>query len=229
MLWPLVIGLVLSAGVSLTAWRLHLLTRDGAVAAIVVGTLIYGFGGWRWAALLVLFFATSSVLTRVHAGRKSHPEHRRGRSADQVLANGSVAALFAIWHGVSSSVWIATAFAGAIAAATADTWATEIGLLSKSPPRLVMTKRVVSPGTSGGVTWLGTIGGVAGSALIAGAGMAWLDTPLAGVWLAGFLGMALDSIMGELLERKLHVLDNNGVNLIATTAGAVLAVLASQF
>src|SRR2546429_2326350 len=89
-------GCVLSLVVAATAYALRLLTLGGAAAAVAVGTLVFGFGGWRHAGLLVLFFVTSSALTRLQAQRKPHPEHTRGPSRGQVLANGAGAALLAV-------------------------------------------------------------------------------------------------------------------------------------
>src|SRR5206468_12197817 len=88
---------------------------------------------------------------------------RRGprRTARQVVANGGVAAVAAVLGS-----WPAAA--AAIAAAAADTWATEIGAFSPLPPRLITSGRRVTRGTSGGITVLGTLGRVAGAALIAG-------------------------------------------------------------
>jgi len=226
-------GCVLSLVVAATAYGLRLLTLDGAAAAVAVGTLVFGFGGWRHAGLLVLFFVTSSALTRWQAQRKPHPEHTRGRSGSQVLANGSVATLLAIWAGVSPAPWIDAAFAGAIAASTADTWATEIGLLSKAPPRLITarvlrTRAEVPPGTSGGVTWLGTIAACVGAAVITGFSMTWLGTQPAAIWLAGFIGMTVDSILGATVEGRVRWMTNDGVNLIATATGALLAAVAGR-
>ena len=227
MLSMLVIGFVLSAGVSLTARRLRALTADGAAAAIVVGTLIYGFGGWRPAALLVLFFATSSTLTRLRAQYKPHPEHRRGRSADQVLANGAVATVMAIWYGLTLSPVAAAAVAGAIAASTADTWATELGLLSPSPPRLITTWQTVPPGQSGAISLLGTAGGIAGALLIGAVGSWWVHTSFGVVWIAGVAAMLIDSLMGATVEGRVEGVNNNTINLIATATGTLIAVLRS--
>ncbi len=233
MIEALVIGLALSTAAALAGRALRLLTRSGAVAAVAVGTLIFGSGGWRPAGLLVLFFATSSLLTRFHAARKPHPEHTAGRNGAQVLANGAVAAVLSVWNGISPAPWIWTALAGAIAASTADTWATELGLLSKTPPRLITarllrTDAVVPPGTSGGVTWLGTIAACAGAALIAASSTVWLGTPFAPVWLAGFLAMTLDSILGASVEGRLRWMTNDTVNFIATAVGAILATVFSR-
>ena len=201
------------------------LTRSGAVAAFVVGTVVFGFGGWRAGLLLVTFFATSSALTRWHAERKRHPEHRGGRTAGQVIANGLVAAILAVWFGIAPSLEVITAFAGAIAAATADTWATEVGLLSPSPPRLITTWRRVQAGTSGGVTLLGTAVGAAGASLIARLGQLVFGTSHDVVWIAAMGAMLIDSLLGATLEGRVRWLNNDAVNLAATAAGALIASL----
>jgi len=218
--------------VALAARALRLLTTGGAAAAVGLGTLVLGFGGWPRAALLVLFFATSSALTRWQAGRKPHPEHCTGRTGAQVLANGTVATALAVLETLWPARWATAAFAGAVAASTADTWATEIGLLSTTPPQLITARLLrrrgtVVPGTSGGVTWLGTLAAGAGAALIAGFGTAWLGTRFAPVWLAGFIGMALDSILGATVEGRWRWMTNDTVNLLATIAGAVVAAISS--
>ncbi len=225
---PFVVGFILSLAVSLTAWVLRWLTTDGAVAAILVGTLVFASGGWARAGLLVLFVTSSSILTRWQASRKPHPEHAAGRSAAQVLANGAVATVLSAYGVLHPAPWATVAFAGAIAASTADTWATEIGLLSKTPPRLItagMRRRhaTVSPGTSGGVTWLGAIAACTGSAVIAGMSTMWLGTPLAPVWAGGVFGMALDSLLGATVEGRSRWMTNDAVNLLATVGGATCA------
>jgi uncharacterized protein (TIGR00297 family) len=154
-------------------YRAHALSASGAVAACVVGGTIFGFGGLAWAVLLVLFFVSSSALSFV----KSENERKRRaaaifekggrRDAAQVLANGGVAAAMALVWGLGLGAAAFYAFVGSLAAATADTWATEIGVLSRREPRLITTGRRVQPGTSGGVTLLGS-GASFGGALVMG-------------------------------------------------------------
>ncbi|HXO86332.1 MAG TPA: DUF92 domain-containing protein [Gemmatimonadales bacterium] len=188
------------------------LTRRGTVAALAVGlATVYGFG-WRGVTLLLAFFVSSSLLSRAVEGG-------RGRNERQVLANGGVAALAAL-----AGSW--PAFAGALAAATADTWATEIGSHSPTPPRLITNGRPVPAGTDGGITLLGTAGGIAGALLIAV--LARVLVPggfLMPVAVAGIAGMLLDSLLGATLQGRLTWLDNDAVNLAATAAGAGLAAL----
>lgn len=199
------------------------LTRGGAIAAFVVGTLVFGFGGWQSGLLLLTFFATSSALTRWHAQRKHHPEHRGGRSAGQVIANGLVPTILAVWSGIAPSPLVVAAFAGAIAAATADTWATEVGLLSPSPPRLITTWRAVAPGTSGGVTLLGTAAGAAGAGVIALMSQWLFGTSDDVVWIPAMAAVFIDSMLGATLEGRSRAMNNNTVNLLATISGAALA------
>ena len=120
------------------------LTPDGLVAAGAVGGAVVWGLGWRGLAGLAAFFVSGSLLTQL--------AERRGprRSARQVLANGGVAAL-----GALAGSW--TLAAGALAAAAADTWATEIGAFSPIAPRLVTTGQRVTRGTSGGSTGLGPL------------------------------------------------------------------------
>jgi uncharacterized protein (TIGR00297 family) len=180
------------------------LTRGGAAAALAVGlATLYGFG-WRGMALLLAFFISGSVLTAGGGQRR----------ARQVVANGGVAALAAL-----AGSW--PAFAGAIAAATADTWATEVGRFSRHPPRLISTWRPVPAGTDGGITLLGTVGGMVGAAFIAGLSVA-VGRPVA--VLAGIVGMLFDSLLGATIQGSARWLDNDAVNVAATLAGAAVAL-----
>ena len=213
------------------------LTPHGLVAALCVGAAVWWGLGWRGAVLLLAFFVSGSLLTRLATGRGAR------RSARQVVANGggaAVAALFGSWP----------VAAGALAAAAADTWATEIGAFSPVPPRLITTWAPVGRGVSGGVTALGTAGGVAGALALAVLGhLLAPQHPHPGIALlatAGVAGMIVDSALGATLQgvyecgacgarserpdavchepvrlvRGWRWLDNDAVNLAATLVGA---------
>jgi uncharacterized protein (TIGR00297 family) len=189
------------------------LSSSGAVAALAVGGATVWGTGWRGLGLLLAFFVSGSLLTR-GGGR---------RNARQVVANGGVAAAAALL-----GAW--PAFAGAVAAATADTWATEIGAFSPTPPRLITSGVPVPQGASGGITPLGTTGGVLGAVVIGV--LTWVlgrhDVRLAGVVaVAGVMGMLVDSLLGATVQgapaRGYAWLDNDIVNLAATLAGAGVA------
>ena len=216
----LVGGFVLSLGVGLIGYRRGALQGSGVAGALVTGTLIFGLGGWEWGALLIAFFVSSSALSFYHAkdkkglAEKFAKGHRRDLA--QALANGGAAAvlavlsrLFPLVEGGGERVWFATC-AGAMAAVNADTWATELGVLSSRPPRLITTGRQVEVGASGGVTWLGTAASLGGAAfigllgglgaLILGQGWAAAGVLLLAAVAGGLAGSLFDSFLGATVQ-----------------------------
>jgi uncharacterized protein (TIGR00297 family) len=188
------------------------LTGGGVVAALAVGGATAWGLGWRGVVLLFAFFISGSLLTRLAGGGGGQ------RNVRQVLANGGVAALAAClgsWPGA----------AGALAAATADTWATEIGSWSPHPPRLITTWKPVPAGTDGGVTLLGTAGGICGALFMVGSAALMFSPRLALLW-AGLTGMFVDSVLGAAVQGRAFF-DNDVVNLAATLTGAAVALLLS--
>ncbi len=208
--YQLPLGFLLAALIAVAAYRTRSLSRSGAWAALVEGTVIFGVGGWRWAVLLLAFFISSSGLTRLFARRKAalNEKFDKGGQRDlgQVLANGGIASLFA---GLSfffpQSAWPWLAFAASLAAVNADTWATELGVLNPSMPRLITTWKPVERGTSGGVSLYGSLaalGGAAFVALLAGlvrpSGSFLFVTAVA--VLGGVLGSFFDSLLGATVQ-----------------------------
>jgi len=227
-------GIAVSGAAALLARRLEALTPSGAWAAAITGTVLVAGGGWAWLGLVGIFFATSSFLTRWgpraqgEASRSSPVSDVAGRRWDQVAANGGVAAFAAAIHGLTGSPLAFAAAAGAIAEATADTWATEVGRWSRTRPRLITTWRSVPHGTSGGITAFGTAAAGAGALLISGAATALAQGAAghpAAVLAAGFSGAMVDSLLGATIEGRYPWASNSVVNLVATAwgAGVVLA------
>ena len=190
------------------------LSRSGVAGAVLLGTLIFGLGGWAWGALLAAFFVSSSALSHFKAARKKRVAEKfsKGGQRDlaQALANGGAAALAVIGQAVwPHPVWWA-AFVGALATVNADTWATELGVLNLAQPRLITSGRPVEAGTSGGITAAGTLAALAGGALIslaaAGFDLAAGQPParaflIAGVGaVAGLLGALADSVLGATVQ-----------------------------
>lgn len=172
------LGLGLSAGIGLLGYWRGALTRSGVLGAMLTGTAIFGFGGFVPGLLLVAFFVSSTLLSRFkgRVKEKFSEKFQKGSRRDlgQALANGGWAALLAIgmgaahwfaWDTRAQILWFA-AFLGALATVTADTWATELGVLSDALPRLITTGRVVPAGTSGGITRLGVFSALCGGAFI---------------------------------------------------------------
>jgi len=246
---PLALGIALAA--SLTAWGARSLSADGAIAAWLVGAVVLGLLGWAGGAVLLAFFLPSSLVGRwgTRAGSAGDARGER-RDAIQVLANGGAATVGACAELLAKGLgfWILT---GALATAAADTWATSLGLRSKNQPRHLLRRNRVSRGTSGAVSWLGTLGGGLGALFVAGTAAVVTRSPRGGMASLGIgiLGMLLDSLLGATVqgrfrcpacavpsERRRHGcgsrtervggwlwLDNDGVNALATTAGGASA------
>ena len=251
MSWAL--AAAVAAGIVVTAFLLHALARSGAIAAWIVGTLMLGLLGWRGGAVLLVFFAGSSVVGRL-VGRATLLDTKgERRDAAQVLANGGAAVVGAL-VGVAvpaAGFWLASA---ALAAAAADTWATAWGSGSRTAPRSILTGIPVPPSTSGGISARGTVGGMIGAlsvaivaVLVTGGGVAVLSRLTA----LGTIGMLLDSLLGAALqarfrcprcalpsEQRRHTcgaptelvggvrwIDNDVVNLLATSLTLGLAWL----
>ncbi len=193
----------------LAYWR-GSLSRSGVVGALIVGTLTFGFGGWLWGVLLALFFASSSLLSHFKEMEKQALAEKfdKGHRRDfgQALANGGLGALIALNSALFPSPFWFPLFVGVMATVTADTWATELGTLSKRPPRLITTGRVVEVGTSGGVSWLGTLVSLAGGMLIGltaglfAAELGLLPGLLAG-GIGGLAGSLFDSLLGATMQQ----------------------------
>jgi uncharacterized protein (TIGR00297 family) len=223
-------GLALSAIIAGAAYYKQSLSPSGFVAAIILGALIFGLGTWLSWSILILFFISSSLLSKFRSRDKSLvvADFAKTGRRDwlQVLANGAVGlALVILWRLTADAVYC-VGYIAAFAAVNADTWATEIGVLSKKPPVNILTLQATAPGASGAVSPLGLTASLAGSAFIALAaalGLSLVDGEtgfplvLAAATLGGFFGSIVDSILGatvqtmyrcsvcgKLTERKLH-------------------------
>ena len=250
-------GVVLAAVIAFAARSSRALTTNGAIAAMLVGATSVA-SGWSWGALLLAFFISSSALSRIGIDIKRRrtsgiAEKGGERDAVQVLANGGVFAIAALGAVVSPwDGWRALA-GGALAAATADTWATEIGTLGGSRPRLITTWRAVPTGTSGAVTGMGTLGMVLGSAFLAlcMVAVAWPRHVILPAFAGGIVGAVTDSLAGAtvqarrrcascdaLTERVVHScgtptvpaggvswVSNDAVNALCTAMGAASALV----
>ena len=168
--WQLAFGVAFSALIAWAGYRRESLSRSGVVGAIIVGTLTFGLGGWTWGLLLIAFFVSSSLLSHYRKDDKQGLADKFAKTSQrdlgQALANGGWGAVLAIAYFCQPDPILFVAFVGAMAAVNADTWATELGVLSPTPPRLLTTGQRVPVGTSGGVTRLGTLAALGGGLFI---------------------------------------------------------------
>jgi uncharacterized protein (TIGR00297 family) len=212
MIFRILLGATVAIVIAWAAKRARSLSAGGALAAVVVGT-VAAAAGWNWAILLILYFASSTALSRLGRAQKerrtsSVVEKGGERDAAQVSANGLVFLLAALAMCFRpDALWVALG-AGALAASAADTWATEIGTLYGGQPRSILSGRRIEPGTSGGISFAGTVASVAGAAfiaLIAFAGNTSADRRISLAWavfIAGIAGSVADSLLGATIQSR---------------------------
>ena len=220
------IGLMVAIGVAGLAFKLKSLNRAGMLTAAVLGTVIFGLAGGGWALVMLTFFISASVLSKVLNSRKTaaEMEFAKGgnRDAWQVLANGGVAGILALFYfflskiqlgsGLAPIFWVG--FASSLAGANADTWGTELGAFNRGDPVLITNFKRVVRGTSGAVSPVGTLAAAAGSALVASVAVivgsqGWapeIGMPAGRVILmitaAGLAGALFDSLLGASIQAQ---------------------------
>jgi len=223
----------------------------------MLAVVIFGVGGWKWTVPILAFFVLSSLISKIGKERRKKFdlifEKSSTRDIYQVFANGGIAGVVAlIYHFYPSEIFYYV-YLATVSSATFDTWATEIGTLLLSKPRLITNLKQVEPGTSGGVSIKGTFGGIIGSIVIFASATFWIKWELVKlliVVVAGLIGSFVDSFLGATLqaqykckvcgkitEKKLHCdgfaelihgkrwLNNDFVNFVCTSSGAFAGLI----
>ncbi|QLD84754.1 DUF92 domain-containing protein [Natronomonas halophila] len=230
------IGIALTAALGYVAYGLGTASVTGMLTGVLLALFTVVLGGFGWFVLLVTFFGLGGLASKYRYDEKLDrgiaQENEGARGGGNVLANSAVALVAVVAFAVSGHVGVPSAvfrfaFAGAVAAALADTFSSEFGGLFDTP-RLITTLRPVAPGTDGAVTWQGVVAGLVGSAIIGGLSGVFFGLNAPGVLLvvfAGVVGMTVDSLLGATLEGD--YLGNQGVNLLATLSAGLVAGLAA--
>jgi len=208
----LIIAVFLALFVSIASYRAKFLDKSGAVATFILAIIIFGFGGWKWSIPILVFFISSSLLSKIGKNREADLKaiFEKGSRRDyiQVLANGGMAGLIMIIYIFLKTPQLYWFYLAAITAATADTWGTEIGTLSKQLPLLITSFKKVPVGTSGGITFLGISGAVLGALILSASGWIYLANPRSQTIIilliaaSGFAGSIVDSLLGATIQIK---------------------------
>jgi uncharacterized protein (TIGR00297 family) len=211
----LVIGVLLILGLAAIAVRWHAIDIEGSVAGSVISFLAFLAGGFSWLFMIVIFFGVSSAMTKYRYDYKrkigSAQDKFGTRSWPNSLANGGLSAIAAAGEIFTHSEILAIMFLSSIAVAFSDTLATEIGLLSRSKPKLITRpSRTVEPGTSGGVSLLGEVAAVisavglsligVAAAIITGNSFFTLFAATTAVVFGAIIGVFFDSVMGATVQ-----------------------------
>lgn len=210
------LGLALGATLGGIGYRTRYLSPGGVAGTIVVVLLTFVGGGWVLGVLPIVFFASANLWSRYRAGFKAtlgdRFRERSVRGWDQVMARAGWSIVMVLLYAyVSNSTSTYAAYVGSLAASAADTWATEVGVLSPHAPRLITSKRKVNAGREGAISVMGTVAALGASWLLGFAGLltaavrAWVGNidverallylPL-GAMIGGIAGCLTDSLLG---------------------------------
>jgi len=234
--WPylklrILLATIVSLALALVALGLRLVTRSGATAGFVLGVAIYLGYGYKSFLLLSAFFALGSAATRLgyaHKAARGVAERRGGaRTWREAVANTVAAAFFGLLVITTQhQAAFLLALIAALAEAAGDTVSSEIGQWLSPRAYLITDLRPVPAGENGGVSWGGTLAGLAASAIVAGLGYGLGLCSRSGAALAlgaAAAGNLLDSLLGATLERR-GLVTNGIVNFAGSSFAGALAL-----
>lgn len=204
------VALAAAACISFISFKLKLLTKSGAIAALILGATIFTFGQLKWSLPLISFFVSSNIISKIGNKNKtkflSVFEKKSQRDYGQVIANGAIGAVLVIVNLFSENEVLFFAYLGSLAAVCADTWATEIGTMKETLTYNILNFKKAEQGFSGGVSLNGTIGALAGTIIISCSAVFWIHLNLIYYFcliiFAGLLGSFIDSILGATLQSQ---------------------------
>jgi uncharacterized protein (TIGR00297 family) len=203
----IIFGVVASAIIAIVSYKIHFLDRGGSALAFLMGSIIFSLGGWAYTLPILGFFISSSLLSKGGKLKKKQlaaTYQKSGiRDFHQTLANGGVATILVLTSFLSGYEMIYYVYIASLAAATADTWGTELGIFSKKNPVLITNFNSVSPGTSGGISIIGSIASLFGSIFIVFIGSLFISLTsyqIIFIVLFGYAGSLMDSIIGATLQ-----------------------------
>ncbi len=227
LIWGIILNIPL---LFLILWKKLLTIPDGLIVGVIVSLIIYLISPFLWSALLAFFLSSSFVskwkINQKHSVSLEFSKDSK-RDSLQVISNSLPTILFGIIFIVVDffpiitttndislfilSPWLFAAFAS-LATHNADTWMTEIGIITNKNPRLITSLRKSVPrGTSGGVTIIGTFAGTIGSMIISTmyvlssiivSEISWLNLVILFILLtiAGIIGGLIDSLEGATVQ-----------------------------
>ncbi|MBI4428106.1 MAG: DUF92 domain-containing protein [Ignavibacteriales bacterium] len=204
----LVTGVFLGITIAVGAFFARFLTFGGSIATFFLASIIFAAGSWKWTLPIFVFFVLSSSLSKLGQPKKKQFEsvfEKSGiRDYGQVLANGGIGGLLALAQVALPSQDFYPAYLGSIAAVTADTWGTELGLITRGRTYSIISFKQVPQGTNGGVSLTGFAGGAIGALTIACSSAPWIwdERQAVGIVAAGLSGSLIDSALGATMQAQ---------------------------
>lgn len=219
LLWPVFACLGIGLFILIVAYYLRAVTFGALHAATLLGVSLFIFGGWLSFAALVLFFLLGSIASRIGKNKKAEAhalhERRGARSVAQVAANGLPSLIFAVFYYITSNESFLLAVCVCFGAAAADTFSSEIGMLSKKEPVSILTLKPMQRGMSGGITLLGVLGAIVGALMISVLVIPKFSIKgMLVVIVGGLASSIVDSVLGAACQAKYQVQSGDEKKLV---------------
>lgn len=204
------LAIVLASFISFISYKIRILTMSGSMMTFLLATVVYGFGELKWTLPIFTFFILSSLLSKFRIGKNSEVENYFEKSEVrdhwQVIANGGFAGILVIINKFFNNDIYYLMYLASIASVCADTWSTEIGTMRKNRTFNILNFHEMQQGISGGVSFIGTLGGFCGALVIALSGINWIDRDyvfvLVLISIIGLMGSIFDSVIGILIQAQ---------------------------
>ncbi len=233
----LLVSLVICIALGFFTFWHKILDAYGAIASFVVGLVIAVFANIYWLITLICFLMVTYFVTKYNFAYKKEHGVAQGtfgeRGLKNVLANGSIMALIAVFRFQLGFPTASILFICSISVAASDSFANEIGVLSNKTYLITNLQKRVRPGTHGGISLRGQCAALAGAIIPAIIGWFLISEfnvnlfqvtsqaqmPLTTYTLIlpiiiGFLGCQIDSVLGATLQRQ-KLISNDEVNLLS--------------
>ena len=234
------------------------LTLVATITAFLVGIILYFCGGWLLLTALYTFFVSAVIASNIKKSYKKKTisgihEKTGKRDFVQVIANSLIAVILAIVYFITKEQILLIAVLIAFACYNADSWASELGIISKKNPRFILGFKKAQKGVSGAVTLLGIVYSILGSLIIAILYFLFKGENIYLVILIslyGFLGAIMDSVLGQVFQALYYdeenkkytekkdgnkkvkgysIINNDTVNFLAPLISVTIYILISLF
>lgn len=241
--------------------RKRLITDFGNFAAWTSVILLGATLGYFGIALCCIPFALNAVLLKFGKEKRKEAEklnEKTGtRDFTQIFSNLFPTLVFAIIYAFTKNAASLIGAGAAMASAFADSFASDIGVLSKKPPVDIFSRKPVRCGISGGISLLGTVSAAFGSIFVSAIFLVFYPKMLWGFLIiasVGFLGTLLDSALGsklqvkykcvvctEITEKRNHCdkvtkkisgvsfINNDAINIICSFSSGIAAFICALF
>ena len=232
-------------------YRKNHLSLSGFLGASLMAALITGLGGSLYLMPIIIFFISSTTISKL--GNSTKHKSSINRSVSQVISNGGIPLLICVINHFYQYDILYFAFLASVAAANSDTWGTEIGKFSKVKPVDIISRLTLPKGESGGITNIGLLGSVIGSFIIGISGYLFFNSLkyVLLVSISGCWGAIFDSILGSTLQGRfiskdgliisedrkdnnylytgINIFNNDVVNLCCTLSAPIFFLLINYY